>query len=101
MQEKITSLEEFLGLIKNARFVFTASYHGMLFAIYYQKEFVFYTRAHSDRVLSLAKRLGAEDRCGNEKAIAEYGPMQYDIINDKVTEFRQESIAHLQEMLRR
>ena len=30
---KPSSLEEFLGLIKNANFVFTASYHGMLFSM--------------------------------------------------------------------
>ena len=35
---KPTSLEQFLGLIKHASMVFTASYHGMLFSIYFHRQ---------------------------------------------------------------
>ena len=94
-----TSLQEFLGLIENAKFVFTASYHGMLFSLYFQKEFVFYTRAHSDRVLSLAKRLAIEGNCADTMAIEDYKPICYDRVDEKITSFREESIAVLTEML--
>lgn len=96
---KPKSLEEFLGLINNAQRVFTASYHGMLFSIYMQKEFVFYTRAHKSRVLSLANRLGLLDYCGDEKDPCQMLPIDYQIVNKKVESFREHSIAVLKEML--
>ncbi|MBE5707174.1 MAG: hypothetical protein EGR78_09545, partial [Erysipelotrichaceae bacterium] len=56
IQKKPTTLNDFLGLIKSADRIFTASYHGILFSIYFEKQFVFYTRAHKSRVLSLAEK---------------------------------------------
>ena len=97
---KPTSLDQFLGLIKNAQMVFTASYHGMLYSLYYHKEFVFYTRAHSDRVLSLANRLGVEDRCADQKDINTYESINYGPVEEKLQQFRQESVAVLTEMLK-
>ncbi|MBQ8797853.1 MAG: polysaccharide pyruvyl transferase family protein [Oscillospiraceae bacterium] len=96
---KPTSLQEFLGLIQSAKFVFTASYHGMLFSLYYQKEFVFYTRAHSDRVLSLANRLGIGENCADNMAIETYKPICYDRVDAEIVSFREESISILTEML--
>ncbi|MBQ3252736.1 MAG: polysaccharide pyruvyl transferase family protein [Oscillospiraceae bacterium] len=98
--EKPSSLAEFVGLIRNAKFVFTASYHGMLFALYYHKDFVFYTRAHSDRVLSLAKRLGVEKNCADAMDIHEYAPADYQQVEEKMQTFRAKSVEVLSEMLR-
>ena len=95
-----TSLREFLGLIKNARCVFTASYHGMLFSLYYHKEFVFYSRAHSDRVHSLAQRLGVQNQCGDQMEIEAYQPVDYVQVEEKIRTFREESLSVLAEMLR-
>ena len=54
---------EFLGLIKNAKVVFTSSYHGMLFSIYYKIPFVCYGRKNGNNVrfVSVLKKLGIED----------------------------------------
>lgn len=94
-----TSLNDFLGLIKNASMVFTASYHGMLFSIYYHKEFQFYTRAHKSRVLSLADRLGVLNHCGDENKIEEYQNVVYENVEKRVEEFRMHSISVLKSML--
>lgn len=93
------SLDEFLGLIINARMVFTASYHGMLFSIYFHKEFLFYTRAHKSRVLSLAKRLGIEDHCGDDIRVDKYKEVDYQLVEMKVDNFRASSIEILKTML--
>ncbi len=98
--DKATSLQEFLGLIRDAKFVFTASYHGMLFSLYYHKEFVFYTRTHSDRVISLAQRLGVEKNCANKMDIETYQLICYGPVEEKMCAFRNESISVLTEMLR-
>lgn len=93
-----TSLEEFLGLIKYADTVFTASYHGMLFSLYYNKNFYFYTRAHSTRVLSLAAFLGVLNRCGDKKLVGT--KIDYEIVNKKMNIFRENSISTLRDMLK-
>ncbi len=96
---KPNSLNEFLSLINNSQMVFTASYHGMLFSIYFEKDFYFYTRAHSTRVLSLAERLGLQERCGSniDKFIAT--SIDYSKVNPLVEDFRNESIKVLTKML--
>ena len=96
-----SSLEEFLGLIKNANFVFTASYHGLLFSLYYHKQFLFYKRAHSGRVVSLAEYLGIEGRCGNDYDAFSCHPINYADVDKKISEFRTHSINILQEMLQK
>lgn len=94
-----TSLAEFVGLIKNADMIFTASYHGILFSAYYNKEFVFYTRAHSTRMISLAQRLGIEYNCCDKSAIDQYQPIDYKKVNETIKRFREESISILTQML--
>lgn len=97
LQQKPTTLNEFLGLIKNANRIFTASYHGMLFSIYFEKQFVFYTRAHKSRVLSLAEKLGVLEQCGDSSnAVPD---LDYEIITNKAFGFRNKSIESLMEIL--
>lgn len=95
---KPTTISEFLGLIKYANTIFTASYHGMLFSLYFNKNFYFYTRAHSSRVISLAKTVGVYDRLG-DNSITET-EIDYVVVNKKMEDFRNNSIAILGEMLR-
>ena len=95
---KPSSINEFLGLILYAEVVYTASYHGMCFSVYFEKPFYFYTRAHCSRVLSLASRLCVTDRCGDN--CSEFLKEQnYCVVNMKVDEFRTYSIEVLKGML--
>lgn len=96
---KPQGLEDFFGLIKNAQRIFTASYHGMLFSVYMHKEFVFYTRAHKSRVLSLAKRLELLEYCGDENEPHQMPPIDYRKVDKNVDLFREQSITILKEML--
>lgn len=59
---KNVSIEEFLLLIRDSDYVFTASYHAVCFSLLFEKEFAFYNRAHASRLLSLANTLGFENR---------------------------------------
>lgn len=59
---KPTHVEDFLALILNAQCIFTASYHGMMFSIYFQKPFYFYNDNHGSRFDSVAKRLNLESQ---------------------------------------
>ena len=87
-----SSIAEFLGLIKNADMVFTASYHGMLFSLYYNVELLFYTRAHKERVMSLSQKLDIEDHCGDNYDISKYTKIDWKKVNRSIELFRSESM---------
>lgn len=93
------SLEDFFGLILNAKMIFTASYHGILFSLYFKKEFLFYTRSHKSRVLSLVKRLEIENCCGDNLDVVQYNGIDYEKVNKRLEVFRYESIQILKSML--
>jgi len=58
---------EFLQLIDNARYVFTNSFHGCVFSVLFEKEFIAFGRNHSNavkqtsRIETLLQRIGAEE----------------------------------------
>lgn len=53
---------EFLNLIKNAKYVITSSFHGSVFSIIYQKQFLTITTAHrgNERIESLFNTLNID-----------------------------------------
>lgn len=92
-----TKIEEFLSLIKYADAVFSASYHGMLFSIYFNKNFYYYNRGWKSRMQSIAEFLQLTDRehyIGTNSNEIDYNP-----INIKMEEFRSQSIGLLSEYL--
>lgn len=94
-----TTMEDFLSLFYYAEYVVTASYHGMLFSIYFNREFAYYNRAHKSRMNTLAKRLGVQSREGSEYDILKMKPIDYSKVNEAVDEYRNYSIQVLKEML--
>ncbi len=96
-----TTIEEFLNLIKYAECVFTASYHGLLFSIYFNKNFLYYNRAHKSRMESLAKILGIEGQDGSKVDIFKYKfDISWNKINEKVDKFREKSLKVLENELK-
>ena len=93
------TMEDFLSLFLNATFVFTGSYHGMLFSIYFNREIAYYNRAHKSRMNTLAKRLGIQNREGSEYDVFKMNPINYSKVNEAVEEYRNYSIQILKEML--
>ena len=56
-------VEEFLSLVKHAQFVVTNSYHGMIFSIQFQKNFLVFTREQCDtKIRELLELLGLSQR---------------------------------------
>lgn len=93
------TMGDFLSLFLNATFVFTGSYHGMLFSIYFNREFAYYNRAHKSRMNTLAQKLGVLDRDGNENDVANMNPIDYNKVNEAVNSYRSYSIDVLKGML--
>lgn len=96
---KPISLEDFLSLINDAAKVFTASYHGMLFSIYFNKQFVYFNRAHKSRMNTLARKLHVQDCDGEGKDVLDMPHVNYEIVNKAVEEYRGYSIERLKKLL--
>lgn len=93
------SLGEFLSLIDNAAFVMTASYHGMLYSLYFHKQFAYFNRAHKSRMNTLSKRLCVDDRNGEEYDVMSMLPIDYEKVEDALAKYRTESMTCLKQFL--
>lgn len=92
-------LQDFLALFKNAQFVFTASYHGMLFSVYFNRQFAYYNRAHKSRMNTLASKLSVLDREGTEYDVLKMPEINYLNVNKAVENYRNYSIDCLKQLL--
>lgn len=78
---------EFLSVIFYAETVFTASYHGMLFALYFEKDIYFYNRGYKSRMESLANLVGLKRR----EHLGDEMPIDYSYVNKVLEDFRNKS----------
>lgn len=90
------SIDEFLSLIMYAETVFTASYHGMLYSMYFKKDFYYYNRGATSRMQSISKYLDVESREGIQQGVK---PIDYDEVHQKMSSFREKSKKLLSEYL--
>lgn len=93
------NIGDFLSLFYYAGFVFSASYHGVLFSIYFNRQFAYYNRAHKSRMNTLARKLNVKDRNGSEYDVLQMKPIDYEKVNKAVEEYRNYSINCLKELL--
>lgn len=96
------TVPEFLGYLKNAECVFTSTFHGTIFSVIMQKNFVTYARKNY-KVLDLLSRLDLEARNGsndiiNSNAILS-AEMDYPAIHDRVKALRDRSMDFLRSNL--
>lgn len=103
------SPEKFVALIKNASFVVTDSYHAMIFSIIFEKRFVYLERFKDDdpfcqniRVDSLMERMQLRHLYISEKTFdkKDVQDIDYRIVNQKISEFRESSKKFLNDSLR-
>lgn len=83
------SIGDFLALVKGAMAVFTGSYHGFLFSLYFNKPvFVYYRDVanHNVRLLDVLKRLDIEESC--TYSLGCNGRLNYVDINKRIEEWR-------------
>lgn len=88
---KANTINEWLALIANAEAVFTASYHGLLFSLYYHKNVFYYNRGNTSRMISLSNELKITHREGNEKNLEQNIPIDYEFVDSIMERKRQYS----------
>ncbi len=92
---------EILGLIRDAEYVVTDSFHGTLFSILFNKPF--YTRIAEkkigSRISDLLAKCGLEDRLLDADAESFSPDIAYDKVNAIIADYRQQSRERLKTML--
>ena len=95
---------EFLSLIANAECIVTSSFHGVAFALNFEKEF--YTVLTKDanqnnRIYSLLKTVGALDRIifNDSDFIESTSHLDYKKITENLNDFREKSAEYLKKTL--
>lgn len=100
--------EEFVKNIASAKMVITNSYHGLLFSIIFEKQFIVLRRDKSgkwghfeERMRGILKYLGLENRIIEVES--DYtkikSEINYKLINDKIEKLRNSSLKYLKESL--
>ena len=100
---------EFVSLIKNASFVFTDSFHGMVFSIIYKIPFIIFERFEKDdprnqnsRIYSLIHLLGLENGLmhpSNIDRIEELPQFDFTDCYENLEKLRKESLEYLRTSL--
>ena len=93
-------VEEFLSLVKNAEYVVTNSFHGLIFSVQYKRPFVVFSREQCDtKIEELLFLFGLADHLlvnGNEK----FTDIDYDTVHDRIAHARKESLGFLDKELK-
>lgn len=92
---KPTHIDEFLALVDNAECVFTASYHGMMFSIYFEKQFYYYNDNHASRFDSVAEKLDLTYLKRTTENALHPQVIDYKNVSEKVEAWRQSSLQVL------
>ncbi len=89
-------VEEFLELVKNAEYVVTNSYHGMIMAIQFRKEFVVFSREQCDtKIAELLEMIGLYDRMLVDGTESYNKNIDYDLVHNRINEHRKKSLEFL------
>lgn len=94
---------EFVNLVKNAKMIFTDSFHGTVFSLIFNKEFYTFKRFNKKAKLSTNTRLESLLSIFDLKgryfsSIADFqrnSEIDYTMVNDKIANLREKSIEYL------
>ena len=96
-------VEDFLGLIKNAKYVISDSFHATAFSVNFNTEFVIvYPGKYSTRLQSILQILGLENRVAkneNDMSVVD-NKIDFKIVNEKLIQEREKSINWLKDNLK-
>lgn len=89
---------DFLRLIKNAEYVFSSSFHGLVFSIIYQKQVFASFKTNGGRALSLLEALGIPNRyLDNYQSLSfPLARIEYNEVEQKLNALRKSSVDFLE-----
>lgn len=96
--------EEFLQLFYESEFIVVNGYHGLLFALIFNKPFVLLHRneiehwgAHENRMSELLQKLGLEERYISPDSVIDASllSLDYTLVNNKISQMRDASSTYI------
>lgn len=101
--------EEFLGLVKNARFIITDSYHGTIFSMIFHKQFLTFEHVKwGDRMKNLLEKLKMDDRLVlageidlKQLEMIEESRIDYSQADQILAAEREKSMEYIKKMIKR
>lgn len=91
------TVNQWISLFANADAVFSASYHGLLFSLYFRRNVFFYNRGEKSRMISLSKELGIEHREGIDENLKNIMPIDFDHVDEVMEQKRKNSWNYLRQ----
>ncbi len=91
-------VEEFLSLVRYAECVITNSFHGMIFAVQYRKQFYVFSREQCDtKITELLTLFGLSDRIITEENQKEqfFEQIDYAAVHGRIADAREQSLEFL------
>lgn len=92
------TVNQWITLFANADTVFSASYHGLLFSLYFGKNVFFYNRGEKSRMISLAEELGIEHREGIDNNPERDVPIDFERVEKILIQKRNLSLNYLKQV---
>lgn len=101
---KYNEVDAWLLKIKNSKLVITDSFHCVCFSLLFEKDFLYYANESKgmSRLESLLGQLGLENRiCRHPKELSKMQkvPIDYKLVNIKLSDLRDNSLKHLKNSL--
>lgn len=95
-------VEEFLGLVRDAKFVVTNSFHGMIMAVHYQRPFVVFSREQCNRKIEEVLALFglSENLLVDAPSESKVCEINYNAVEARIDEARIASWSFLEKELR-
>lgn len=92
--------EGMMKLIANAKYVFTSSYHGLVFSIIFHRDFCTAFNTNKGRAESLLHNLGLSERLlSSPDAKIPQESIDYSIVEKNLNSLRQKSLLYIEKML--
>lgn len=92
-----SSIEKWLSYFRDAEFIVTDSFHGTVFSIIFEKQFVCFENKHrgNSRIDSLKIITGLSDRFMHPYDVCPNNIIDYSDVSTKINEIRKTSMAYL------
>lgn len=96
---------EFLGLIQNAEFIITTSFHAVAFSILFNKKFWVFTGnkySPNDRIYNICEITSLRNRILTSENCLKCNineSINYNIVNEKIKEYRTNSIKYINKVI--
>lgn len=93
-------VEEFLSLVKHAKYVVTNSFHGIIFSTQFKTPFTAFSREQcGNKIDELLTRMGVSSRRITRYQEQEMPPIDFDAVHARIAQWRNASLAFLEKEL--